>query len=454
MAAKSFIISGDHILTSGPGGCLRSGAILVEDGIIRETGSLAELSNKYPDLPVEGPFPVVMPGLVNAHTHFSEALIPGMCEDLSIWEWGTALLMPTGAHLTREMARVGTLLKGAELLRGGVTMVSDMFCHSNYGSDASLGVVEGLEELGLRGLVCFGAEDLYGGKCSSLDAIMAEHEALERCARSSKRCHFALGIGTVLGQSDKLFKMSIEHARIRDCLVHTHLAEVREEKVTARLKWGSSTVEHAARKGLMDGPLLAGHGIWLDSGEIDLLCHHQVRIVHNPVANMILGSGICRVRQLRERGITLALGTDGAASNDSHNMIEVLKLAGLLQKNHHLCPEAIDARTVLTMGTIGGAQALGLDEVTGSLEPGKSADILAFSAETPGTAIVHDPYQQIVYGAGPSDVAKVWIHGIPVLESGRVAGVDASAIAAEGRALAKELATQSKLENYSCLTSR
>ena len=127
-------------------------------------GTFAELGRKYPDARVVGDdYGIVIPGLVNAHTHMSEALIPGMAENLSIWVWGARLLMPVMPHLTREMARVGTLFRGAELMRSGVTTVNDMFCHSNPTDFASLGSVDGLEELGLRGVVSFGAEDIAWG---------------------------------------------------------------------------------------------------------------------------------------------------------------------------------------------------------------------------------------------------------------------------------------------------
>src|ERR1700690_389603 len=186
----------------GPLGDIAGGAVAVSGERIADVGTYAEMTRKFPGAAVVGDdYGIVIPGLVNAHTHMSEALIPGMAENLSIWVWGARLLMPVMPHMTREMARVGTLFRGAELLRSGVTTFNDMFCHSNPSAFASLGVVDGLEELGLRGVVSFGAEDVAWGERAPLPVtrIVEEHRALaERCAASARIC-FRVGVGTILG---------------------------------------------------------------------------------------------------------------------------------------------------------------------------------------------------------------------------------------------------------------
>lgn len=446
-----WILRADHVLTLAEPERIVDGAVRVRDGCIAEVGPYREVRERHPDLPVKGPYSIAGPGLVNAHTHFSEGLLSGMAEDLPIWEWGQALLVPTGCHLTREMAHVGALLKGVELLQSGVTTVNDMFCHTRYGEDVSLGSVDAIEQLGLRAMVCFGAEDRHGPAPKNLEVILREHENLAAHAAASKRCTFALGIGTVLGQSDALLEESVQLARRNGWRIHTHLAEVREEKVMARLQWGRSTVEQAAHTGMLDVPVVAGHGIWLSRSERHLLARQGVAIVHNPQANMILGSGICNLPALFEAGLTVALGTDGAASNDSQNLIEVAKLASLLQKVHHASPEVITAREVYRMATLQGARALGMETVTGSLEPGKAADLVAFSRHSPGTAIVHDPWQQLIYGAGPRDVCDVWVAGEPVLVDGQPVRVDLEAVTRKARQLARQLAAAADIKELSCL---
>ena len=446
------LIRGRHVLTFGPSGAIVDGAVAVEGNRIADVGDYRALREKYSDAAeYGGPNAIVLPGFVNAHTHFSEALITGMCEHMTIWEWGTRLLLPTGPYLTREVARVGTVLKSAELISTGVTTVNDMFCHNNYGQGASLGVVDGMEEIGIRGVTSFGAEDNLGDRIAPFDLIIEEQIALAARAKEAKNVSFRMGIGTILGQTDKLFMTSVEMARANGWGVHTHLAEVREEKVSAYLRWKESTVEHSASCGLLDLNVVAGHGIWLDDDETQILAGRGTKIVYNPVANMILADGVCDVLRLRNSGVMVGLGTDGPASNDSQNFLEAIKIGALLQKLHRMDPAAFRAKDILAMATIEGAKVLGMDKEIGSLEPGKKADVAVFSGEWPGTAVVHDPYQQIVYGASPRDVSDVWIDGVRRMKDGKIEGIDLHGVMEKARTLAATISKNSNIKDFSCL---
>jgi 5-methylthioadenosine/S-adenosylhomocysteine deaminase len=454
VSANITLVRAGHVLTMGPRGDFSDGAVAIREELIADVGSFADLHKKYAGAAVVGDaYGIVTPGLVNAHTHLSEALIPGMAETLTIWVWAKRLLMPVMPHVTGEMARVGALFRGAEALRSGVTTLNDMFCHANPKDFASLGSVDGLEELGLRGVVAFGAEDIAWGATAPLPAarIVEEHRALaERCA-ASRRVGFRVGIGTILGQSDALLRCSSDLARSMKKGIHTHLAEVREEKTEALIRWGKSTVQHADETGILGADCIAGHGVWVSPEEMDLLAARKAAIIYNPTANMILGSGVCSLGELAAHGVQLAIGTDGMASNDSHNMIEAIKLGALLQKSHRLDPEAADARRLLKTATIDGARVLGLGEITGSLEPGKHADVVRFDGNSFGAAVVHDPYQQIVYGAGPESVADVWVDGRRLLADGAFASFDRASLVPKVRELARALAKAANLSELSCL---
>ena len=451
MAAIS-VVRGRHVLTMGPAGDLEDGAVAFAGGEILAVGPFGELAARFPDAEVTGDdHGVVLPGLVNAHTHLSEALLCGMGEDLTLFEWIDRIVGPAGRHVTREMARVGAMLKGAELLLSGATCVSDMFCHTNMGSLASLGVVDGLEAMGLRGVVAFGPEDTAEADRRPVREFLAEHEALaDRCA-ASDLVGFRLGVGTVLGQSDELLAASAELARERGWAVHTHLAEVREEVVQAGLRWGRTTVERAAEVGLLDVPVLAAHCIWVRDADIAALARAGATVVHNPVANMILGSGVCPLAALRGAGIPVAIGTDGPASNDSQNMLEAVKAAALLQKVARLDPRAATASDVLAMATVEGARALGLEGTVGSLQPGRRADVVRLRGDRPGLANVHDPRQQVVYCTSPADVADVWVDGVRRVAGGELVGHDLAALVAASRPLAAELASRAGLGGLSRL---
>ena len=447
------LVRGAWMLGMAPGGeALRDGAVAIgDDGAIAAVGPANELAARFPDAEVVGDGAgIVMPGLVNAHTHLSECLIPGMGEDCVLWEWFERIVGPCAGVTTHEDLVVGTRLKAAEMLLSGITTVNDMTCHRNLGSLASLGAVDGLAEMGMRGIVSFGAEDTYPG-APDAPAFMAEHEALaDRCA-DEPLIGFRAGVGTVLGVTDELHQLTVEACARHGWAVHTHLAEVREELTESRTRWGVSTIGHAGRTGLLDLEVIAGHCIWCSEADIGLLASRDVAVAHNPVAYMILASGVCPVGRLRREGVRVGLGTDGAASNDNQDMFGVLKTAALLQKLHALDPHALRARDALRMATLEGARALGLDGAIGSLEAGKRADLVLLDGDTPELATIHDPFQQVVYCATARCVSDVWVDGRRRVRDGGLADADVAALARAARGQGADLVRRAGLGAESAL---
>ncbi|MEZ5189435.1 MAG: amidohydrolase family protein [Schumannella sp.] len=414
------LVRGSWVLTQGPQGELADAAVAIAGGAILEVGGFGELRERHPAAEVIGDGTgVVTPGFVNAHTHLSEALATGIGSELPLAAWGEQIIGPLGAVLTTGDAREGTRLRAIELLLSGVTTVNDMFVHYNPDEPVSQGVVSGLASAGMRGVVSFGAEDVGGW--GSVDRMLDEHDALAVAAGGL--IGFRYGIGTLLGQTDELLERGIARAAERGWAVHTHLHETRAELDEAQARWGSRPIAHAERLGLFELPVVAGHAVWVDADEIALLAERGVAVAHNPVANAILGSGVAPVPALRGAGIPVGIGTDGAASNDSQNMLEAVKAAALLQKVHALDPAVIDAATVLRMATIEGARALGLDALVGSLEPGKRADVVLFQ-DAVEVGVLHDPVGQLVYGGSPRAVADVLVDGRRVVRDHRCVTVD------------------------------
>lgn len=446
---ETVVVRGAWVLTMGGGPPLEDGAVRIEAGAITDVGPYSRLRAIDPAATVVGDgFGIVMPGMVNVHTHLSEALVPGMGSEKTLYEWGEDIVTPVSQNLTAEMAREGTRLKAVEMIRSGITCVNDMFVHSNPGTRASLGVAEGLNEVGLRGTVSFGAEDALGGTSDAppmlIEEVLDEQHDLARLAGESELLDFRYGIGTLLGQSDGLLEAGAAACRRNGWGVHTHLAEVREEVVHASLRWGRRPVPQAAALGFLDVPMLAAHLIWITQEDIDLLSAHGASVAHNPVANMILGSGVCPLARLVSAGLAVGIGTDGPASNDSQNMFEAVKMAALLQKVHHLDPAVMSAVDALEMATLGGARALGIDSRVGSLEPRKRADVVLLDP-TVELAAIHDPYQQVVYCAGPQSVSNVWVDGRRLLADGRLTTVDEADQIARGRSLARAVAASAGL---------
>jgi 5-methylthioadenosine/S-adenosylhomocysteine deaminase len=442
------VVRSAHVLTMGPLGDLTDGAVAFSpsDGTITAVGPASEVLAACPGAQVvRQAGAIVMPGLVNAHDHLSEGLISGLGETMTLYEWQRRLIGPVGPVMNREYARAGAMVKAAEMALSGVTCVNDMFVHANPGSMASLGSVDGLEEIGLRSVVCFGAHNLVVPIPDGL--ILDEHQALaERCADSALAT-FRMGIAALYAQTDSLLTASVTESRRQAWAVHTHLAEVKEEITDARISYGTNTLGRAHAFGLLDLDTIFAHCVWLTEPDVSLLASHPAAVAHNPLANMILGSGVCPVPRLRQAGVPVGLGTDGAASNDSHDMLQVLKCAALLQKLHHLDPSVLTARDVARMGTIEGARALRLDDKIGSLEPGKCADIIQLTGESPRLAYIHDPYQQLVYCAGPGDVANVWVNGRQVVRDHALVTVPERDVVAQARQLASALFRQAGLDD-------
>ena len=439
------LVRARHVLTCGPAGEVRDGAVAVAGERIVAVGRLDALQARHPDAPVVGDGTgILVPGLVSCHGHFSEALVSGIGETHTLWEWFAAVTGPIEPCVTPEMALVGTMLRGAEMALSGITTVADMMCIAPGPEPVTPGVVEGLERLGLRGDVSYGAADDPNPR--PLEQVVAEHEALAAAAARSRRSRFRVGLATVPTSSDELIRATaalvVTHGRF-----HVHLNEVREEVTQSRITHGTTSIGLAARVGLLDAQVLAAHCVWLDDDDVALLRSHDVAVAHNPVSNMILASGVCPVPRLLREGITVGLGVDGPAGNDSQDMLETMKTAALLQKVHHLQATALTAREVLHMATMGGARALGLADGIGSLEPGKAADLVLFPEHSPSLANIHDPYQKLVYCASVRDVAQVWVAGEPVVVGGRVQRVDVAALLPHARELAVKLATDAGLDS-------
>jgi 5-methylthioadenosine/S-adenosylhomocysteine deaminase len=455
------IIRARHVLTMGPLGDLLDGAIAFDpSGRITAVGRFADVQAQHPDDPVVGDeHGIVTPGFVCTHTHFSEAFTCGMGEDMGLVEWLNAVILPVNPFWTADMADVAAQLKGSELVRSGVTTINDMFVHSNWGSRASLGVVQGLEAVGMRGVIAYGGLDMPGGveiddSGAVTKAILDEWEHLAAACQASDRQRFRLCAAHVHGFTDAAYDALVAWGRSEGTAVHIHLQEVREQVADVRMRAGVDPLVFAKDKGLLDLDVVAAHCIWLTKEDIEIMRAHDVKVSYNPVSNMILGSGVCPIPHLEAAGVTCSIGVDGAASNDSQNMLEAMKIGALLQKIHRCDPRAILATDIVRMATIDGARALSMDDEVGSLEVGKRADIVRFSGRSWGAANVHDPYQSIVYQCSPGDIADVWCDGRPLVADGALTTVDVASVVQASRPIAEDIVQRAGMSGLSVLAQR
>lgn len=447
--SEGVLVRGAHVLTAAHPAELTDAAVRVVGDRIAAIGPFEELCRAHPDDEVTGgPHDLVTPGFVNTHGHFSEALVTGIAEQHTLWEWVHAVINPINPHLTEDMAYVGATLGAIQMLRSGITVTNDMFVCNPVSGPVTPGVVRALDEVGLRGVVSFGASDR---DAAGIEQVMAEHEALRAAADASRLSTFRVGISAIGAQSPTLLDRSIELGTERGCGVHTHLQEVREEVTEIHRLHGATPIAHCEQVGLFAVPTIAAHCIWVDAADREILAANEVGVAHNPVSNMILASGVCPVPELRQLGVPVGIGVDGPASNDSQNFLECLKAAILMQRLDRLQATALTAREAFAMATIDGARALNMHDHVGSIEVGKAADLVVFDGEHPAMANVHDPYQKVAYCSSPDTVRDVWVAGRRSVVGGRVVTVDVRRTVARSRELSRQLVSVAGLGAYSLL---
>ena len=360
-----------------------------------------------PDRILDGRDRIVLPGLINTHTHLSMTLMRNYADDLAFWPWLLERVKPLEDHLVPDDVRIGARLGIAEMIRGGTTCFHDMYFHLDE-------VADEVANAGLRARVC-GALFVNSGQGEALlEHAVGVHERWH--GKADGRVTVGLGPHSPYLCSTGYLREILAEAKRLDCGLHVHVAETEREVAASREQHGMTPVQLLAELGCFDVPVVAAHGIYVDATDQRLLHDGGATVAHNPGSNLKLANGIAPVQELLEHGINVSLGTDGAASNNNLNLFEEMHLAALLQKWLRRDAEALPARQVLRMATINGAKALGLDAQLGSLEVGKQADAVVLDAAQPHLAPRHDPIALLVYSAQAADVSTVIVNGRILLE--------------------------------------
>ncbi|MTV47679.1 amidohydrolase family protein [Heliobacillus mobilis] len=388
-----------------------------------------------PDLQViDGRNKAVLPGLVNAHTHAAMTLFRSYADDLPLMRWLNEAIWPAEAKLTGDDVYWGTMLAIAEMLKSGTTVFADMYFFMDR-------VAEAVAESGIRGhlsrgMISFGA--------SAEKAIVESEELFQRWNNGADgRVKIWLGPHAPYTCTPDYLKRVMELADRLGTGLHIHLAETQTEVQDITKQYGKPPIQLMDSIGLFERPVLAAHCVHLTEEEQNILATKGIGVAHNPESNMKLASGIAPVESLRQKGAVMALGTDGAASNNNLDLIEEMRQAAFLQKVHLLNPEALPAYAALEMATIGGARALGWDDMIGSLEVGKRADITMVNLAQPHLCPSHDVVAHLVYSARGSDVDTVLVDGKVLLREGKLTSLDESRIMEEARLRAIRLTTDS-----------
>lgn len=405
---------------TGPEEVIPDGAVAVKEGEIVYVGPAGGVPENFrADKILGGPGMVALPGLVNAHTHAAMSLFRSYADDLPLMKWLEEAIWPLEQKLIAEDIYWGTLLACAEMLLGGTTTFADMYFFMDR-------VAAAVEKSGIRACLSRG---LIGIIPNAEKALKESREFIrEWHGKANGRITCMLGPHAPYTCPPDYLRKVMALAAELGVGIHIHLAETRQEVERIQKEYGRSPVALMAEIGLLDFPVLAAHCVHLSPEDIATLAAKGTAVAHNPESNMKLASGVAPVTKLLEAGVTVALGTDGPASNNNLDMFEEMRSAALLQKVATENPEALPAYTVLEMATLGGARALGLGDKIGSLEPGKRADIILLNLRRPHLYPPHDVVAHIVYAARAGDVDTVVVDGQVVVEAGRLLTLDLDAV--------------------------
>jgi 5-methylthioadenosine/S-adenosylhomocysteine deaminase len=405
------------------------GALALRGESILAIGPRAQIAARYSAATiVDAEGCLVIPGLIDAHTHIPMTLFRGLADDLPLHTWLERHVWPAEHRfINPETVRWASRLGVAELLRSGVTTLCDMYFYEGE-------VAAVVDELGMRGVLANAHFDVTNA--SAINRTLAEAEQFVARWRGHSRIVSALGPHAPYTVGPELYRRLHALAERLDILVVTHLAETQEEDRDIRRLYGRSPVRHLENLGLVDARLVAAHCVWVDAQEIELLAAARSGVVHNPRSNLKLASGIAPVPDMLRAGVLVGLGTDGAASNNGLDLLAEIQMAALVHKGVRLDPLAVPAAAALEMATIGGARALKLDRLVGSLEPGKRADVVIINLDEDNLVPLYDPVSHLAYAIETADVRTVIVDGRIVLRDGVLTTADEREIRRQVRALA------------------
>ncbi len=430
------IIMGDHIVSMDESGSVyEHGAIAVDDGLILAVGPADEITAEYKATEtLAGENRVVMPGLINGHSHAAMTLLRGVADDLALMDWLNNYIFPAEVEFVdSEFVRIGTELACWEMIRGGTTTFVDMY----YFPDT---VAEVVDSCGMRAMVSETVIDQRSPDAeNAADSINKGIGFIERWKGKNSRITPIFGPHANYTLNAEQLK-AVRAAAIENGVgISIHMSESPFELQYSKDTFGKTSVEFFDSIGFFDGPTIVAHMVWPTDAEISILADRKVGVIHNPTSNMKIASGIAPVTKMLQAGVRVGLGTDGAASNNDLDMWEEMRLAALLQKVDTMDPTVMSASTVLTMATRGGAVAIGLGDTIGSIEVGKRADIIQVAFDDVHHVPTYDVISHLVYVTDEQDVASVVVDGKVLMKDGDFLTIDTDRVSAEANALAAKI---------------
>jgi 5-methylthioadenosine/S-adenosylhomocysteine deaminase len=423
------LVVGGTVLTMEPGSePIRNGAVAVADGRIAAVGPAEELLELAPSGEVlNAGNCIILPGLVNTHSHLAMTVLRGIADDLPLKQWLEEHIWPVEKeHINRKVVRLGTELAAAEQLLAGVTTTTDMYF---FGDE----VCSVLADAGMRGVV---AESLIGfptPRCATSDEMFEKQRDLIETYRNHPLILPSVAAHSPYSVSAKDLVREAELAEEFGVPMQIHLSETSWEVEKLLSEKGVSPVAYLADLGVLSDRTVAAHCVHVSPEDIEILVEFETGVSHNPVSNLKLASGVAPVPAMIAAGVKVGLGTDGAASNNTLDLLRDMQLAALLHKGITGNPTVLPARAMLEMATSEGAKVLGLANRIGSLTEGREADIVCIKVDGPHTAPMYDPYSHLVFAARASDVRHVVIRGRIIVRNRALQTLDLDRIEAQAR---------------------
>jgi 5-methylthioadenosine/S-adenosylhomocysteine deaminase len=433
------ILTGQYLLTMNPHEPLiaEAGLAIAGDTIVA-VGKAVDLQARYPQAKLLAePHGLIMPGLVNVHTHAAMSLFRGMADDLPLMQWLQDYIFPAEAKLNEELVELGTMLSLCEMIKSGTTSFCDMYLFTDA-------VARAAEQAGMRAWIGEGIFDFPSPNYGALENGFAYTQKMLARWGNHPLVTPTVCPHAVYTCSPYVLTRLADMAEEAAALYVIHLAENAEEVRLCQERYGQRPVQHLEHLGLLDqlGPhLLAAHCVMLDAAEIALMADQGVSVAHCPESNMKLASGIAPVPQMLAAGMTVGIGTDGSASNNDVDMLGEMRTAALLHKVAQHNPTVMDAASVVHAATLGGAKALGAVDKIGSLEVGKKADCIVLDLHQSHLTPIYHPMSHLVYAARGSDVIHSLINGRLVMRDRQLLTLDETAIMARATEIARRMQT-------------
>jgi 5-methylthioadenosine/S-adenosylhomocysteine deaminase len=409
-----------------PRAVLQDYTVVVAGERILEVLPAQTARDRYPAVRrTELPGHALIPGLINLHTHAAMTLMRGLADDRALMDWLQNHIWPTEQrHVSEAFVHDGTLLACAEMLRGGITCFNDMYFFPGAAGRATLAAgmraALGIIAIEMPSVYAADAQDYLSKGLSTRDDLKGE-----------PLLSFCIAPHAPYTVSDKTFERIAMLQGELDLPLHIHVHETRGEIEESVARHGVRPIARLQRLGLVDANLIAVHAVHLTEQESALLAEKGCHIAHCPSSNLKLASGLEPPSRLLKAGVNVALGTDGAASNNRLDLFTEMRIASLIAKGAASDPTTLPAHEVLEMATVRAARALGLDGQIGTLTPGKLADIAAVNFDALELAPCYDPLSHLVYAAGREHVSHVWVNGKTLLENGMLTRIDAREVAAK-----------------------